>query len=393
MANEPQNTPPAAVPDPAAPAAPAAQPAAPAKTPEELAAEAAAKTAADAATAEAEAAKLRAQDVFKDVPSLPQGSAPKASEAWNALKEKAAKEILDRDAKIAELTKQNTDLTTRVSTPTTQQLEAEKAMKDLSEWRAKLDLKFDPRFQEYDKQVSDIHEFVYAQLRKRADVVGENVIDEIKKLGGPENCNLSELFNKLKDPVLQRIVESKMSDALLAGHKKEQAIKEVESNMGEYLKQREDAFRNAQTSHTTATKQVLDPMLSKLDWFNPKADDENGKKFVEDLKVQLASALQDDSPQMRAILLTGFAQMCHLQNANKAQAAELTTTKAALAEAQGLLDRIKNSSTSRLRESGAPPNAQPAPPPKQNEFTTRPADALDALAQQVMAQRVAKGAV
>jgi hypothetical protein len=362
----------------------------PAKTPEELAAEAEVKAKADAVAAESAAATQRAADVFKDVPQLPQNSAPKAAEAWNALKERAAKEILDREAKIAELTRQNTELTTRVSTPTTQQLEAEKQMKELSEWRAKLDLKFDPRFTGFDKQVSDIHDFVYAQLRKRADVVGENVIDEIKKFGGPENCNLEALFTKLKDPVLQRIVESKMSDALMLSHNKEQAMKDTEANMAEYMRQRQEFFTNAQTSHTAATRQNLDPMLHGLDWFkNPKEAD---KPALEKLKGELASALQDDSPQMRAILLTGYANMCHLQDVTKSQAAELTTVKAQLAEAQDLLNRVKGSSTSRLRESGASPNAQPAAPPKQNEFTTRPADALDALAAQVMATRVAKGA-
>jgi hypothetical protein len=69
---------------------------------------------------------------------------------------------------------------------------------------------------------------------------------------------------------------------------------------------------------------------------------------------------------------------------------ELESTKKSLAEITEKWEKVKNSSTSRLRESGAPTGGTVTVKPT-NDFNTRPADALDSLAKQVMEQRAAAG--
>lgn len=379
----------AAVPDPNAPKPgddPAVKAAAEKKAAEDAAA-AEAKKAEDAKLAEA---AKKAEDVFKNVPELPQGTSPKASESFAAIKARAAQEISARDTQISDLNKQLAELTQRASTPTTEQIAKEKELEDLRIWRAKMDVDFDPKFKEFDSKVLQDQEFIYAQLRK-SPAVTEAVIDEIKKYGGPEKTNLSRLFEQMKDPTLQRIVESKISDITMAQYQKDQALSATKQNVSQYLKERETAFRNAVTAHTTATQSELNRMLGALDWFKEKAEDKEHTTFLENVKSQIAEALKDDSPQMRAILLTGFAQMCRLQEQQKSLTTRAETAEKELAAITEKYSKVKNASTSRLRESAAPPSGALPQPKPANVFTTPVADALDTLAKQVMDQRAAKG--
>ena len=101
--------------------------------------------------------------------------------------------------------------------------------------------------------------------------------------------------------------------------------------------------------------------------------------------------MSDDSPQMRAILVTGMAQLFRLQREHAGVAAERDSLKKELADARGKFDKVKQAGLSRLRESGAPQSgAMPAAKPM-NQFTTPATDALDALARQVTEERAAKG--
>jgi hypothetical protein len=89
---------------------------------------------------------------------------------------------------------------------------------------------------------------------------------------------------------------------------------------------------------------------------------------------------------MRAILLTGMAQLFNTQRGAAALKAELEATKTELTTLKGKWDKVVNSSRSRLDQSGAPSSSVPQPP-KTNQFTTHAADALDAIAKQVMEER------
>lgn len=376
----------------AAPVEPIVTPETPAetKTPEQVeaekkAAEEAAEKAAAEESAKASSAKP-AEDVFKDVPPLPQGTSTKARESFEAIKTRSVQELSARDEQIAKLNQRVQELESRASTPTTEQLEKDKQISEMRTALAKLDIQFDPKFKDFDQKISATNDFIYAQL-KQSPAVSDEVINEIKKFGGPDKCKLTDLFAAIKDPTLQRIVEAKIADVALLKHEKDLALKAVQGNMEGYLKEREQAFMTARTAHTTATQREVDTMLGALDWMKPKVDDPASTEFVSTVKQQLAEALRDDSPQMRAILLTAYAQMCHFQRLAKTQATELDTTKKQLSEVTEKYNKVKQSSTSRLRESGASPSGAAPVPKAANIFTTPAADALDTLAKQVMEQR------
>lgn len=368
--------------------------------------DAAAKAAAEKAEAEKaerEASLKKADEFFKETPALPPNASPKSSEAFSAVKIKAAQEIsrlqaeLDAAKKIADEAKQT------AGKPTPEQLAKEKELEDLRQWRSKMDVDFDPKFKEFDKKISSAHEYIYAQLRKNP-AVDEKTIETIKGYGGPDKCNLSKLFETMADPTLQRIIEGQISDVAKTRYEKEQAIASTKTNISEYLKNRETEIQASVGHHQKATAAELTQFTTALDWFaEKKADDkadaaaraeiEDHNKFVTELRGQLKDALQDDSPRMRATLITGVAQLFNLQRVHAKTVADLEAKSKALDEVTAKWEKVKASGRSRLPESSAPVGAAAAPVAKPTtDVHTRTSDALDSIAQQVMAERARTGA-
>ena len=340
----------------------------------------------------AEEALKKADEYFKDSPKLPPNASPKSSEAFSSIKLKAAQEISAREAEIEKLRKE----VEAAKKPSTEVLEKEKELEELRKWRARVDVDFDPKFKEHDKVVSQHREFIYAQLAKNPKVTPE-IIEQIKKYGGPDMINLSKLFESIQDPTLQRLVEAKVADIEMAKYTKEQAIKMAKENLTEYTKERQEASSKVALAHSQAVTANLSSLLDRLDWYGEKpmpADaDEATKKsiaehnaFLKELKPQVAEAINDNSPEMKAVLVTGMAQLFNLQRQVPALKAELETTKKSLSDITAKWEAMKNSSRSRLNESAAPA-AGITQAPSGPDINARASDALDTLARQVMEKR------
>lgn len=361
-----------------------------------------------------EASLKKHEDIFKDTPSLPANASPKSSEAFTAVKLRAAQEISAREQELEKVRKENEDLKTKVGSvrQLTPELEAE--LKELRDFRNRLDVEADPKFKEFQKTVASSQEFIYAQLRK-SPVVDDKVIDEIKKYGGPEMVDLSKLFEKIKDPTLQRLVESKVADIEQAKWNREEAVKSAKANIGQYVTEREKNYEKAATAHRDATKAEFDEIVkvANLPWMkpqpvDPKADEVTRKNiegfnaFIADINAQLEEASKDDSPKMRAVMLASVGNLLYLQRVHEATKTALSTKdkeigeiKATkdkeIGELKAMIDRFKNASGSRLRESSAPASGK-LPENKSNlNLDVRPADALEAIAKQVVEERAARG--
>src|SRR6266568_2017915 len=371
-----------------------------AKTPEEKAdEEAAAKSAAEAVSKNAASEEERAKSLFKDAPTLPQGAAPKSSEAFATVKLIAAREVAKLEQELTKVKEESAALKKAALSPSTEQLEKEKELAELREWRGKLDVDFDPKFKEFDKNIESAREFIYAQLQK-SPVVTPEIIAKIKAYGGPDKTNLAKVFEAMGDPTLQRVIESKVSDILMTRYNKEEAIKRTKQNFTDYAKSRQEELNQSVTGHVTQTKAQLDGMLPNLSWFKEKsvpqdataevrtaAEDHN--RFITELRPQLDAALADDSPTMRAILITGMAQLFNTQREKSKADAQLASLTKAHGELQAKWDKVVKSSRSRLNESGANPGAVP-PPAKKPDYTVHAGDALDAIAKQVIEERERK---
>jgi hypothetical protein len=104
----------------------------------------------------------------------------------------------------------------------------------------------------------------------------------------------------------------------------------------------------------------------------------------------MQAALQDDSPRMRATLITGVVQLFNLQRQHAKTVSELEAKTKALDDVTAKWEKVKASGRSRLPESSAAPGAA-VQKPKAADVNTRPQDALDAIAKQVMEERARTG--
>src|SRR6185503_15114914 len=317
---------------------------------DKAAAEAAEKAKADpeAAKVEAErkAAEDRANEYFKDAPKLPPNASPKSTEAFTGIKIRAAQEIAAKEAEIEKLRKEIAERDEKLKNPVPP--EVEKEIKDLREWRAKLDIDTDPKFKEFDQSVEQTREFIYDQLRKSPNINADKVIEKIKAHGGPEMIESTKALTERSETTKSKLAELR--------------------GKFEYMKE-----------------QPIDPKADEA----VKKSTEAHNKLVAGINASVEEAIKDDSADMRALTILGMAQLMYLQPLYDGVVAELDETKKKLAEATASLAKFKNVSVNRIRETGAPSDGK-LPTQKTEEgklFTTPATQALDDLARGIMEKR------
>lgn len=338
--------------------------------------------------------KKKADELFKDAPSLPANASPKSTEAFSAVKIKAAQEVSARDKQIEDLGKKVADLEAKLKNPVPDA--TVKELEELRQFRNKLDVEADPKFKEFDRHVATSHEFIYAELRK-SPIVTDATIEAIKKYGGPEFVDIEELFKKINDPTIRRNVEQEITSIEKIKFSKREAIKSAKTNIDHYVAERQKEWENSENRHVEETKVKLDEYTSKIEWLKPRelapGADENTKKavashnaFVEDIKTKLGTALHDNSPEMRAIMLTATAQLLYLQNLYEPLKAAYESQSKELTELKAKMDKIKAASLSRLPNGAAPATATPPAKPA-DLLNVRSGDALDALRDKMIQDR------
>jgi len=355
------------------------------------------KAAEDAkAEEERQAAQKKADEYFKDSPALPPNASPKSSEAFSAIKLRAAQDIAERDAKLEKLAKDKAELEQRLQNQPPP--EALKELEEHRQWRAKLDVEADPKFKEFDRQVASSSEFIYAQLLKSPNI-DKAVIDDIKKYGGPDKVNMAKIFSVVDDPMTESLVKAKLADIAVARYEKDKAVAAAKENIVNYIKEREQQVSQQAVQHNQATQTRLVQHLAKLDWFTTKevpagADKEVRKAIEEDnafvlnTRQELADALKDDSAEMRAVMLTGMAQLFKLQRELPAVSKERDALKAQVKELEDKLTAIKNASKVRIREGGAQPGTGSKVGVKPvDQFNTHAGEALDTIMKQFQEER------
>lgn len=331
-------------------------------TPEEIAA---AKEAADKKAKETPAAKA---DDFDEV-TLPPYTKAKASEAFDKVKSIAREKITSLETERDALKKQNDELAAQSKQGVPKEIEAE--LKELREFRNKMDVDADPEFKKFDEQIKANDEAIYARMIA-AGLTPEHV-EQVKKAGGPKGIDWDEVSSKL--PVgLKRFIDAKLVENETLADKKARTLEETKKNATEYLQGKQNAAETVRAENTKATEKNINELVPKLGWLEerkPKADASDAEKavvaehnkLVTECQGFLKDAISDDSPQARGILAVGYVQLLKLRHdtaikdvAHKAKVKELESQLKATSE---MLERVKKSSTTRLRNS--PADETPAP--------------------------------
>lgn len=351
----------------------------------------AAKTAEQIKADEKLAADRAAADAFfKDSPSLPPKASAKSADAFQSVKIKAAQEISKLSAELDAHKKEVEALRAKTAEALTPEVKAE--IESLREFRAKLDVETDPRFKKFDADIKAGDAFIYAQLSKSPLFTAE-VKKQIEDLGGPSKVKMDAILTGIGDPLVTRLVEGKLAELEVKNYEKQEAIKSAQSNVKGYLEQRAKEWEQSTTSHNDATKTHLNTLAAQLPWLKPvtvaatateqeKKAAEAHNAFATKTKAELDLAINDDSPDMRATLLIGMAQLFRLQNTTAVLTAERDSLLKERDAANASLAKLKAASTSRLRDGGGLPSgdpAKPTPAKASDQFNLTAADALDRI--------------
>lgn len=344
---------------------------------------------AEADAAAADAVKKRTDEIFKDSPALPPNASPKSNESFAAIKARAATEIMAAEKKAEELQKRVAELEAKANQPVPDEIKNE--LQSLREFRAKLDIESDPKFKTFDAEISKTHEFIYAQLKK-SPAITDKVIADIKALGGPENVNMEPIIEAIKDPVSRRLVEAKLADIEMTQFNKKSAIEAAKANIQKYHEEREKEFSAIGNSHNDATKAKIVELSGKIPWLNhitpdPKATDKAAAEeaakhhnaYADKINSEIQMALQDDSPEMRATLTIGMAQLFRLQDAQAVLNKDRDRLKTENEDLKKQIEKLKSPGAARLRQSGAPAGGSIIPAPPKLDPNEKAGDAIDRL--------------
>jgi hypothetical protein len=301
---------------------------------------------------------------------LPPHTKPAVNQSFDALK-KASRE------RVAAVEKEREELRTKLA-----ELEGrpavdpkiEQELKELREFRQKLDVEADPTFKEYVEEIKTNDESIFSKLKEVG--ASEEVLTKMRTIG-TKDLDWDSILEKLP-PVARRYVENKLAVNEDLAEQRSRAVDEAKKNASEFLAEREKKNTQSELAHYAAAETHFGKVSTQLPWFKvqkaeatatpeEKAAIEEENKFFLKTQSAVKEMLADPSPEMRAIATLGYAQMLRLQAEipaivaehtaeKKALADEVATLKAQLKEKEDFIARVKSSSRTSLRESSAPSN-------------------------------------
>lgn len=333
---------------------------------------AAAKKAEDDAKAEAAAKAAASPDRFSQI-TLPPHAKPATAASFATLKALANEQVRLADEARKQAEEKVKAAEERLAKGPGE--EVTKELTELREFRQKLDVEADPSFNEFDNKIKSNDELIYAKLKSTGTT--DETIKKIQELGGPGRIDWETTGTNL-NPSIKRYIEGKIFENEDLQAKREEAVAKAKSNAAEFLKNREQQTGANVEMRRKSVETEINTLLPQLGWVAPKTADEKAtaadkaaveahNKLVQTAKEYVVEALHDDSPKMKAILVAGFVELqkvrADLASQEATYKAQVAGLEARLKESTDLVERIKKSSTGRLRESGAPtvgtlPNAK-----------------------------------
>ena len=326
--------------------------AAPTPTDEEKAkAEAEAKAKADAAAAAAAPVKDRFEEI-----TLPPYTKPKAAEAFATIKT-LAREQAAADAKaIADLKAEKAALEEKAKLAGQLPPETAKELEELRAFRAKLDVEADPKFKEWDNKVSANVELIYSKLKTVG--VEDAVIEKIKVMGGPSEVEWDVLTDKMPAQA-KRYIEGKLFENEDLIEQKKKAVEAIKATASEYIKTK-------QTGARAAVEAKVNELTPRIDWLQEKPGDDAHNKRAAEIKATMKEAIENDSPEMKGLLIMGIAQLQRVNAALEETKASLAAKEAAWKTEKETLEKNLKDVTDKLekvKRSGTPRIASSAPGP------------------------------
>jgi|SRR5688572_1369268 len=357
------------------------------------------------AKAEADAAAAAAKDEF-DAIELPPHAKQKSVESFTKVKELARTKIKELSGTVEKLTLevQKANEAVEIAKKGGGSPEDLKELEELRNFRRGIDVEYDPEFQKFDAQITSNEEAIYAKLTKAGFDAAS--IKRIKELGGPSQVDWGKLGDKVPADAL-RFLNVKLVENETLAENKTKAIDAAKKNSAEFLKNRQtESTKSEAQRKEIANKQFAELSAKALPWLKPEVIAKDAKpadkvrieahnKKVAEIQADVKDALNDHSPEMHAVLVTGYARMMKsesdLAEEKASRKAEVEALKKTIAEKEQFIASIQKSSTGRLAGgSSAPSGGNPKPASKDVDVNESSETALDRLRKEVEAKREAQ---
>jgi hypothetical protein len=345
---------------------------------EAAAAQATQPTAEEKAAAEKAAAALATSKDDFDKVELPPHTKPAVAQSFEALKKTSRERVAAAEREREEL---RTKLAEAEGRPAVDP-KIESELKELREFRQRMDVEADPTFKKYVADSAANDESIFSKLKEAGTT--EETLAKIRGIGTKE-LDWEKVLEKLP-PVTRRYVENKLAVNEDLHDQRARALEAAKKNSTEFLAEQAKKSTQGELAHYAAADEHFTKVSAQLPWFKlqkaeanatpaEKAAIESENKFFLQTQKAVKEMLSDPSPSMRSIATLGYAQMLRLQAEipalqaeheaeKKALATEVAALKAQVKKKEDFIARVKNSSRTSLREGSAPsnPNATASQP-------------------------------
>lgn len=326
-----------------------------------------------------------------DAVQLPPHTKSEVASSFETLKKTSRERVAAAQKEREELAARVKELEGRPSVDP--KLESE--LKELREFRQKMDVEADPTFKAYVEEVSANDGLIWNKLKEAGAT--EEVITKMKAIGTKE-LDWEVVLEKLP-PVARRYIENKLAVNEDLNDRRVRAIENAKKNASEFLSERQKQSAQDELAHYAKSEEHFKKVSVQLPWFKlqkpeatataeQKAAIEEENKFFLTTQDHVTRMLKDPSPEMRAVAALGYAQMLRLQAEipmlqsehaaeKKTLEEKITALEAQLKEKEEFIARVKGASRTSLRDGGAPPNTGAAA--TQPTFNEPGAVAIDRL--------------
>jgi hypothetical protein len=337
-----------------------------------------------------------AKDEFEGL-VLPPHTKSEVATSFESLKKTSREKVAAAQKEREELAARVKELETRPAIDP--KLEAE--LKELRDFRAKMDVEADPTFKEYVEESKANEESIWAKLKEAG--ASEDALKKMKDIGA-KDLDWEIILEKLP-PVTRRYVENKLAVNEDLNDQRTRHLESAKKNATEFLAERQKASTQDELAHYAKAEEHFGKVSVQLPWFKlqkaeatatpeQKAAVDAENKFFIATQDQVTKMLKDPSPEMRSIAALGYAQMLRLQAEIPALQAEHAAEKKALdekiakleatvKEKEDFIARVKGASRTSLRDGGA--TSDPAAAAAQPTFAEHGSVAVDRLRAQQLA--------
>lgn len=326
-----------------------------------------------------------------DKVQLPPHTKSEVAQSFDTLKKTSRERVAAVQKERDELTAKLKELEGRPAVDP--KLEAE--LKELREFRQKMDVEADPTFKEFVDEVNANDDLIWKKLKEAG--AADEVLTKMKAIGTKE-LDWEVVLEKLP-PVARRYIENKLAVNEDLNDRRIRAIEDAKKNASEFLSERQKQSAQDDLAHYAKAEEHFGKVSVQLPWFKLQKPDatttpeqksamEAENKFFLHVQEQVTTMMKDTSPEMRAIAALGYAQMLRLQEEipvlqsehaaeKKTLEEKITALEAQLKEKEDFITRVKGASRTSLRDGGAPPNTGAAA--SQPTFGEPGSTALDRL--------------